>query len=301
MVQSEPAMLREAVARFDDPVKLEAAVLELQSHGFDRADISFIARDGMLGQHPASDHAATRRDRRGSGNVPHGAGREQRSGPGPHPGHQHGRGDRGLRCCGLHRRDGRHGAARRRARGGGGARRRCGRHGDRHGAGASERQFLDEQLDARRRHRLGAHARCRRRRARAFDPARTMAASTLHLHDDADDGVAARSWPRAAASAYSAGHARTLRLARHAGSSSRRPRSGSGKTVVTLALLRALRRRRRARRRGEGRTRLYRPGISRGGGGDALPQSRSLGDAAPDHCRATSPRSRRRDSCCAKA
>lgn len=60
MVQSEPAMLREAVARFDDPVKLEAAVLELQSHGFDRADISFIARDGMLGQHPASDHAATR-------------------------------------------------------------------------------------------------------------------------------------------------------------------------------------------------------------------------------------------------
>ncbi len=45
--------LREAIARFDDPEQLEAAVSDLQSHGFDRADISFLAREGFLGEHAA--------------------------------------------------------------------------------------------------------------------------------------------------------------------------------------------------------------------------------------------------------
>ena len=37
--------IREAVAAFDDPDALQAAVSDLQSHGFDRADISFMAPD----------------------------------------------------------------------------------------------------------------------------------------------------------------------------------------------------------------------------------------------------------------
>jgi hypothetical protein len=44
---------REAVARFDDPERLEEAVSDLQSHGFDRTDISFLAREGFLGEHAA--------------------------------------------------------------------------------------------------------------------------------------------------------------------------------------------------------------------------------------------------------
>jgi hypothetical protein len=37
--------IREAVAVFDDSEKLEAAVSELQSKGFDRADLSFLAHE----------------------------------------------------------------------------------------------------------------------------------------------------------------------------------------------------------------------------------------------------------------
>jgi hypothetical protein len=46
----ETAMMREAVALFDDPERLEGAVSDLQSRGFDRADISFLAHDALLGQ-----------------------------------------------------------------------------------------------------------------------------------------------------------------------------------------------------------------------------------------------------------
>ena len=52
--------MREAVARFDDPERLEGAISALQSHGFDRAEISFIARDGFMGEHVAAGHPATR-------------------------------------------------------------------------------------------------------------------------------------------------------------------------------------------------------------------------------------------------
>ncbi|HEY1299581.1 MAG TPA: hypothetical protein VGF07_03740 [Stellaceae bacterium] len=45
--------IREAVAAFDDPEQLEAAVSELQSHGFDRADLSFLAPEA-LETHPAA-------------------------------------------------------------------------------------------------------------------------------------------------------------------------------------------------------------------------------------------------------
>jgi hypothetical protein len=61
MVTPEPATVREAVARFDEPERLEAAISALQSHGFDRADISFIAREGFMGAHVAAGHAATQR------------------------------------------------------------------------------------------------------------------------------------------------------------------------------------------------------------------------------------------------
>jgi hypothetical protein len=44
-------MIREAVAVFGDPASLQAAVSDLQSGGFDRADISFVAREGYLDGH----------------------------------------------------------------------------------------------------------------------------------------------------------------------------------------------------------------------------------------------------------
>ncbi len=59
--------MREAVAAFDDPAALEAAVSELQGSGFNRADISLLARDGLTAAHaeapaveddPAAPHAA---------------------------------------------------------------------------------------------------------------------------------------------------------------------------------------------------------------------------------------------------
>ncbi len=43
--------MREAVAAFDDPEALKSAVSELQGSGFNRADISFLARDGLMTGH----------------------------------------------------------------------------------------------------------------------------------------------------------------------------------------------------------------------------------------------------------
>jgi hypothetical protein len=43
-------MIREAVAAFHDPEALKAAVSDLQSNGFNRADISFLAREGFEGR-----------------------------------------------------------------------------------------------------------------------------------------------------------------------------------------------------------------------------------------------------------
>jgi hypothetical protein len=60
MATPEPTTVRAAVARFDDPERLEAAISALQSHGFDRAEISFIAREGYMGEHTTGP-AATRR------------------------------------------------------------------------------------------------------------------------------------------------------------------------------------------------------------------------------------------------
>lgn len=54
MATPQSATLREAVARFDDAERLEAAISDLQSHGFDRADISFVAREGFSGEHAGS-------------------------------------------------------------------------------------------------------------------------------------------------------------------------------------------------------------------------------------------------------
>jgi len=52
--------MREAVAVFDDPEALKAAVSELQGNGFDRADISFIARESFLTGHVQKDYAEAR-------------------------------------------------------------------------------------------------------------------------------------------------------------------------------------------------------------------------------------------------
>jgi hypothetical protein len=48
-------IIREAVAVFDNAEKLEAAVSELQSRGFDRSDLSFLAHDTVSERHPLSD------------------------------------------------------------------------------------------------------------------------------------------------------------------------------------------------------------------------------------------------------
>jgi len=57
MPEADRPTLREAVARFDDPEKLEAAVSALQGNGFQRADISFMAHAGLLGEHVAGKYA----------------------------------------------------------------------------------------------------------------------------------------------------------------------------------------------------------------------------------------------------
>ena len=48
--------IREAVALFDDSERLEQAVAELSSHGFDRADLSFLAPDELAQRPFASAH-----------------------------------------------------------------------------------------------------------------------------------------------------------------------------------------------------------------------------------------------------
>lgn len=55
MAQAGP-MIREAVAAFDNPETLKAAVSDLQSHGFDRSEISFLAHEGFKG-HLRQDYA----------------------------------------------------------------------------------------------------------------------------------------------------------------------------------------------------------------------------------------------------
>lgn len=59
MAQAKPipggTSIREAVAVFHDPKALQEAVSDLQGQGFDRADISFIAREGLSG-HLAADY-----------------------------------------------------------------------------------------------------------------------------------------------------------------------------------------------------------------------------------------------------
>ena len=54
------AKLREAVAAFDDPEALKAAISELQGSGFNRADISFLARDGLTSGHVEADYSEAR-------------------------------------------------------------------------------------------------------------------------------------------------------------------------------------------------------------------------------------------------
>jgi hypothetical protein len=49
-------MIREAVAAFRDAAALQAAVSDLQSNGFDRADISFMARESYLDGHLKQDY-----------------------------------------------------------------------------------------------------------------------------------------------------------------------------------------------------------------------------------------------------
>jgi hypothetical protein len=51
---TESQLIREAVAVFDDPARLEAVMSDLQSHGFDRADISFLAAEAS-GEGAAQD------------------------------------------------------------------------------------------------------------------------------------------------------------------------------------------------------------------------------------------------------
>ena len=58
MAKPEQPTIREAVARFGEPEKLEAVVSDLQSHGFDRADISFAA-PGESGGEAAPGKGAT--------------------------------------------------------------------------------------------------------------------------------------------------------------------------------------------------------------------------------------------------
>ena len=51
-----PPSIREAVAVFDDPKTMQQALSDLQGSGFDRADISFVARDSYLKGHLAQDY-----------------------------------------------------------------------------------------------------------------------------------------------------------------------------------------------------------------------------------------------------
>jgi len=55
----EQPTIREAVAVFDNAEKLESAVSELQSHGVDRSELSFLARAALTGRAPGSLGQAT--------------------------------------------------------------------------------------------------------------------------------------------------------------------------------------------------------------------------------------------------
>jgi len=50
----EQPTIREAVAVFDNAEKLESAVSELQSHGVDRSELSFLARAALTGRAPGN-------------------------------------------------------------------------------------------------------------------------------------------------------------------------------------------------------------------------------------------------------
>src|SRR5215470_19827504 len=50
----EQLTIREAVAVFDNAEKLESAVSELQSHGVDRSELSFLARAALTGRAPGN-------------------------------------------------------------------------------------------------------------------------------------------------------------------------------------------------------------------------------------------------------
>ena len=49
----EQSTIREAVAVFNGPEKLESAVSELQSNGIDRSELSFLAHDLAAGRVPS--------------------------------------------------------------------------------------------------------------------------------------------------------------------------------------------------------------------------------------------------------
>ena len=55
----EQPTIREAVAVFDNAEKLESAVSELQSHGVDRSELSFLARAALTGRASGSLGLAT--------------------------------------------------------------------------------------------------------------------------------------------------------------------------------------------------------------------------------------------------
>ena len=61
------ATVREAVAVFDDPNRLESAVSDLQSNGIDRSNLSLLAHPSLAGRLPArsqdvADDPATPRE-----------------------------------------------------------------------------------------------------------------------------------------------------------------------------------------------------------------------------------------------
>lgn len=60
MATAAQRVIREAVAVFSDPDKLGAAVSDLQGHGFDRSEISVMAKDDPLAGHTAEAYADIR-------------------------------------------------------------------------------------------------------------------------------------------------------------------------------------------------------------------------------------------------
>jgi len=56
--QTGKAMIREAVGLFHDPAALQGAISDLTSAGVDRAELSILAQDGLLGDEPARDYTS---------------------------------------------------------------------------------------------------------------------------------------------------------------------------------------------------------------------------------------------------